>query len=301
MNTRARLLSAADPRGLAALGVHEADRPLVGAWLRAVADDPDDLAAVGRLIETVLAPGLGDFDGLRGGAAFPPEAARHRLADGVLPLAALAAFAPEVRAFHLARGVPSEIAGQTLHDLGEQVAKHRRVTGRPGLGNQNWLRGAWSGGLLWIGRLQFELALSNLGADGDPVRVLSVHIPATGPLRSADVDAALAAAAPVFAQCYVDAGAPAAVTCHSWLLDRTLLDLVPGSNLAAFCARWEVWERSVCDRDAYYFGFDIEPPAGVRLPYDLDRLPDDTRLHRAMIAHWRAGGHFTTCTGRLRS
>lgn len=54
-----RLLDAATEPGLDRLGIHAPDRAVVASWLRAIADDPDDLATVAGLRAGVLLPGIG--------------------------------------------------------------------------------------------------------------------------------------------------------------------------------------------------------------------------------------------------
>lgn len=292
-----RLREAASEVGLDRLGILAEDRDVVRGWLLAVAADPAELEHVAALREAVLLPALGAWDGLEDRPAFPDDTRTHPLGRGVLPLCALAATADDAVAELHRRGVPDAVGARALTDLGQQVAKDRRVNGTTGLHNQDWLRVVWSGGFLWVGRLQFEPALSRLGEpDGPQRRVLSVHIPATGPLDPVAVDSAFTDATALYARHYPYLGPVEAFVCHSWLLDPALPGLVPGSNVAAFARRWTTWRCTDGDRDACYFAFDTEPPPGA-LP-DLDALPGDSMLRRALLAHWRTGGHLRTCSGR---
>ena len=59
--------------------------------------------------------------------------------DGVLPMLALVATAPEVAALHAGRGVPADISAATLTDLGQQVWVHRLTYGTFGLHTHGWL------------------------------------------------------------------------------------------------------------------------------------------------------------------
>ena len=295
MRVAERLEAAASVPGMELLGVHHEDRETLRRWLLAIAADPAERDRVAALCRDVLLPGLGDYDDAAGGPGFPAHTTEHPLGAGVLPLCALAAFAPDVAAHLTRRGVPEAVAARTLHDLGQQVAKHRRVHGVAGLHNQDWLRTVWSGGFFWVGRLQFEITRSDLGCSGAPRRVLAVHVPQTGPLTPEDVDAAFASALQIARSCYPDAGRPAALICHSWLLDPALATLLPGSNIARFGARWDVWARANGDRDALYFGFDAAPGASAPAASTAAR----SRLHAALIAHWAAGGHLRTCTGKI--
>lgn len=293
--TRARLLDAATDEGLDRLGVHAPDRAAVAGWLHAVADDPADLAVTAQLRAAVLLPAIGAWDAHVDGPRFDAALDRHRLGVGVLPLCALAATADDVLAHQARRGLAADLGVRTLNDLGQQVMKHRHVYGEPGLHNQGWLRTVWSGDFLWLGRLQFEPRLSDLGVAGGPARrVLSVHIPQTGPLTPASVDAAFAAASATYSE-HLPHLAPEAFICDSWLLDPLLTDLVPGSNLARFAERWTPWECGPGDWAAAYFVFDVNPPG--RSAADPETLPTDSTLRRRLVEHWRAGGHVQVCQG----
>lgn len=291
-----RLLDAATEPGLDRLGIHAPDRAVVASWLRAIADDPDDPATVAGLRAGVLLPGIGAWDAHADGPGFGEETAEHRLGAGVLPLCALAASADDVLAYQAGRGLASGVGVATLRDLGQQVMKHRHVSGVTGLHNQGWLRTVWSGDFTWLGRLQFEPRLSDLGVAGGPLqRVLSVHIPQTGPLSPDSVDASFAAASRLYRAHLAHLGEPVAFICDSWLLDPLLIDLLPGTNLARFAARWTPWESGPGDWAAAYFAFDVNPPG--RRAADPDTLPTDSTLRRRLVEHWRGGGHVLVCQG----
>ncbi|NEE42841.1 hypothetical protein G3M53_98075, partial [Streptomyces sp. SID7982] len=83
-------------------------------------------------------------------------------------------------------------------------------------------------------------------------------------------------------------------TCHSWLLDRQLADHLPaGSNILAFQRRFTAFgARPVGDDDVLEFVFHTPPGTA-----DLDRLPQTTTLHRALVRHLRTGGHWRTAHG----
>lgn len=297
MDARARLRDMLDR--LDDVGIHADDRDAVTHMVREVLADERDLARVQQLCDTVIVPHIGHYDDIWDAAGFPADTVTHRLGRGVLPMCALLATADDVITHQIAHGAPEQYSRQMVHDLGQQVMKDRQVNGSTGLHNQGWLRGIWRGGFLWIGRLQFELTRSHLGQSHDQPaqRVLSVHIPEVGPLRPDDVDACLAAAPGVFEAAFPEAGPIVALVCHSWLLDPQLADIVPGANMADFASRWRRWHVENSDRDAYYFGFGIEPDKGRDLPYGLDELAYDTRLHRAMVDLWRRGGHFQVARG----
>lgn len=283
------------PQRLDALGFGPEDAADVRAAAAAVLDRPDDLAAVEAAADRLVARVgvLPPTDGKDVGWGHAADV------KGVLALLALLATAPVVAAFHASRDVPPDVSAATLADLGQQVRVHRLVTGGFGLGTYAWEAGyVWSGALYRLGRLQFDLELRPaVDATGEEW-VLSTHIPRTGRLAPADVDASLAAAPAFFAAHFAERPAQD-VHCRSWMLDPRLAALLPGSRLAGFQRRWRTYgEPGPGDEDALFFGF------ARRGPTDLDELadlPGSTSLQRAMLSVWRAGDHWHVVDGRLAS
>ncbi|TDE99183.1 hypothetical protein EXU48_02070 [Occultella glacieicola] len=167
---------------------------------------------------------------------------------------------------------------------------HRLTFGEFGLHTQDWLIGHWTGGNYWLGRLQYT-PRRRPGAEGI---ALSAHIPRTGPLTPAAVDASFARAVTFFARHFPDYPA-ANIHCASWLLDPQLSEvLAPGSNMASFQRRWELTPaRTTADTDVMFFVFNR------RGEVDLDTLPQHSSLERAVVAHLRAGGHWYAREGEV--
>lgn len=229
-------------------------------------------------------------------SVFTDDDSPHQLGDGVLPLLALLATRGEALARHTARGIGDDVARESLSDLGQQVWVHRQVHGSFGLHNQGWLGGNWAGGLVWLGRLQFDVEPTKAGVPGFPAGTPAFfcHIPETGPLRPADVDASLAWAREVLPRWYPEVTAPG-IHCVSWLLDPTVSQLLPDSNIARFASRFEPWGLDSCGvRDATYFGFHREQPC------DVAELPRDNAFQRAIAEHLCAGGTIRITAGRLK-
>lgn len=207
---------------------------------------------------------------------------------GVLPMLALLATAPDVAAFHTARGVPAEVSTDTLAELGQQVWVHRLTYGEFGLHTYGWLGLTWSGRLYRLGRLQFNLERA---ADG---WVLDTHIPRSGPLDPDGVEASIGAAGEFFARHFPECPV-VDIVCRSWLLDPTLAGRLPDSNLAAFQRRWTVYgEPQPGVDDALFFVF------GRRGAVDLTNLLTDTALRRVVKERLASGAGWSTVSGRLR-
>ena len=171
---------------------------------------------------------------------------------------------------------------------------HRQTYGEFGLHTHDWLCWAWSGGLYWLGRLQFGLQFEEHAAVGSPPGwVLSVHIPRSGPLTRESVDDSFAAATDFFAR-YFPEYPTRDFTCQSWMLDPQLATLVPESNLAAFQQRWRLYgDAQPGDPDVFFFVFN------QRGPVDVASLPRDTALRRAIADGLAAGRHWSVAQGRL--
>lgn len=185
---------------------------------------------------------------------------------------------PQARALHARLGLTDEESRATLQELPRHARLDRLVHGAPGLRTGWWVELSYSGKLVELGRLQFELC------DG----YLNVHIPETGPLDPAACDASFARATQLF-PAYREA------RCTSWLLDPQLPTLLPEtSNIVRFQQRWEpLEERGEEDERVLEFVFHTLDLA------HLDRLPQETTLQRAIVSHLRGGGHFAGVLGRL--
>lgn len=184
----------------------------------------------------------------------------------------------EARRLHAARGLTDEESWQTLQDLPRHAHLDRLVHGTPGLRTGWWVELAFSGRLFQLGRLQYEPRAG----------YLNLHVPEEGgPLTPQAVDDSLARAREVFPE-----HSEARIT--SWLLDPQLRDyLPPESNIVRFQRRFEpVEELGIDDPKVLEFVFHALDP-------ELDDLPRETRLQRAIVDHLRGGGHWISVTGTL--
>jgi len=279
------------PARIDALGFSPDDGAEVRSAAAALLGQPDRLGAVqtaaDRLVDRVgvLPPTMrqGIWQGL------PADD------DGVLPLLALLVTAPVVADFHVSRRVPADVSTATLADLAQQARVHRLVHGRLGLGSHAWEAGyVWSGALFRLGRLQFDLerqaTVDGIGQEW----VLSTHIPRGERLVPEEVDASFAAAIPFFAEHFGEHPAQD-LHCRSWMLDARIPDLLPGSNLAWFQQRWRTYGMpGLGDEDALFFAFARQGET------DLQAVPAETSLQRAIASVWRSGNHWLVVDGRLR-
>jgi GNAT domain-containint protein/N-acyltransferase family protein len=249
------------------------------------------------------------------GVECPPPAPWPALPDRLGTAAAcfyvhvFAAALPEIRALHTRSGVPPEIAGATLADLGRHMRIDAVMHDRPCLVSQNWLERHWRGVLLEVGRLQFEWYRHGAGHLADPgaagadqatlrhrtptgASALDLHIPFAGPLSPALCDASIAEAHGLFEALFPGRRFEIA-TCTSWLLDEQLREyLPPDSNIIRFQRRFTPVEGAVDGTDDMH-RFIFQRPR----PYEIDELPQRTSLERAFVTHLRNGGRWQMRTG----
>jgi hypothetical protein len=212
---------------------------------------------------------------------------------------------PAVRRYHRERGVSDEVSRDTLADLGDKVAIHRRIHGAGGLETQFWFTLHFRGVIYALGRLQFNLHRVELDDDAraDPAladRVpgftsgdvgLGVHIPETGAMTPESCDASLAAAREFFPRHFPEYDLQIA-TCSSWLLDEQLADYLPDtSNIVAFQRRFHLTPGGH-DGDRAVFEFVFR-----RVRPNLDELPQRTTPERAVVSHLRSGRHWQSRLG----
>lgn len=279
MRARATLTDAALPALLDRLAFRPEDAAALTQCLTAL--DDEDWRQVEHLAD-LLAARVGRLDERPNPLA--GERIDHPAARELLALAALVATAPLLHDELVRRGLGSAAAWASASDLGQQVHIHRLVHGAFGFSATGWVAPNYSGGLVWLGRLQYTL-----DQDEEFGWVLGCHIPESGPLTPAAVEESLTlardVALPVFGEFPVDR-----VTCHSWLLDRNVAArLDPASNFVRFCHRWTPYGTPTDGRrDALFFGFHRETRDGQHV--DLAGLPRDTSLQRALLAQLDAGG-----------
>ena len=287
-------LTATDDETLTRLGFRADDRHDVLLTIRRVQAEPAVLARVQRMADQLIAR-IGQFGEYQNPFAVPadfddldPDLLDKEWGVGVLPLLALLATADDVAAFHAGRGIDPATSYGSLADLGQQAWVHRRTFGNFGLHTYGWMQICWSGALYWLGRLQFNLTRY----EGD--WVVSTHIPESGPLTPEAVADSFRRARTFFAEHFADY--PTSLFhCDSWLLDPQLTEvLAPGSNMVAFQQLWKLdGESRDSDGDALFFTF------RRRGDIDLDTLPQDTSLQRAIVAKLRAGGHWQVRSGTI--
>jgi len=145
------------------------------------------------------------------------------------------------------KGIPEEILVDTLYDIVRWCETYSEIHGKLYLGELAWLKRHMSANLFKLGRLQFAMAESFCDVpkynikSGDPV--MEVHIPAGEKLDPAECEKSIAMAKEFFAKYYPEFKYKY-FTCHSWLLDPVLGEMLPeDSNILAFARMFDVVEE----------------------------------------------------------
>ena len=140
------------------------------------------------------------------------------------------------------KGIPEEILIATLKDIVIWTNTWSDLKNELYLGECGWLSHHLSMKLFRLGRLQFCMGKAECDIPQAGVKkgenVIEVHIPEDGAFPPEECDKSFAAAKEFFAK-YFPEFEYKCFTCHSWLLDETLGELLkPTSNILAFAGRF---------------------------------------------------------------
>lgn len=141
-------------------------------------------------------------------------------------------------------GIPEDILIDTVYDIVRWTDSYSDFKGKLYLGELSWLNRHMSANLFSLGRLQFAMGECEADAPkyglkkGDPV--IEIHIPAGGPITPEECAASMAKAREFFPKYFPDFEYKC-FTCHSWLLDSVLTELLPeSSNILRFREMFDV-------------------------------------------------------------
>ena len=204
---------------------------------------------------------------------------------------------PAVRDFHAKRGIPEAIAWETLTQLGEMVAIHRRKFGGGGMNMQWWLALHLRGLMYRLGRFQYTLA-----AESDGTPYLDLTVPEVGGSLTPEIcDDSMRRARPFFDQYFPEHGAKVAAG-RSWMLDPALAEYLDAeSNILQFARQWTLIESEHDPNDPAMMG----DAAALEFVFryngqPLDELPQRTALEKAVVAHLKAGRHWHVRTACIQ-
>jgi hypothetical protein len=260
-----------------------------------------------------LVAAMGDFDSDLSRfdpdlVRFPSLPAALSVAGRCFPIHVFVATVPAVRAWHTARGVPDRVSWATLADLGRHVAIEQRRNDQTGVDAPWWMMWHVRGAIFEIGSFQYtpyhvggpvnpspwydEEEARRLGPGFLPGDLsFGIHIPAGALLDRESCIGSMRSARRLFDDIFPTLGRRVA-TCSSWMLDDQLAAYLPAeSNIVRFQQMFSLVP-----------GWGDADESVVRFVFRNRGLPPDaahasTRLQRAVLAHFGAGGHFRCRTG----
>ena len=192
---------------------------------------------------------------------------------------------------HKALGIPENI----LFDTIKEVKRHTKICTLPdgkeslGIFQIKWINNVLSGNLFCLGRLEFEMKSSKRAIEKYDIcpddKVIGVHIPGTKtPIDKQSIDASFDIAYRFFEKYFPDFDYKG-FTCHSWLMDPTLRELLPPtSNIVGFLDRFDTVFSNESDSTLKHI-FDKSATFENAHTYTAK-----TSLQKAVIDHIQKGG-----------
>lgn len=120
-----------------------------------------------------------------------------------------------------------------------------------------------------------------------------IHIPADGSFDRETVNASYERAREIFAKCYPDYPYKA-FFCSTWLMSTDLRKILkPTSNILSFQEPFTLIPFRSSGRLVFSFAFQMD----AAIPEDLNALPENTSLQRAVKQLYLNGGYIHECAG----
>ena len=196
----------------------------------------------------------------------------------------------KLRERYVERGIDLSIWHDSMLDLRYKLDECLAVYGICGSFVAGWFPGFFNLTRFALGRLQFELwDLDRDYQKGEislakGTKTINMHIPRSGePLSPALYEDSFARAKE-FYQATFPKNQPAPFVCHSWLLYPDTAKFVPPHlNTYKFLSEFTIMESNHNNGEDLWRLFDT-------MEQNPDRLPTDTSLRRAFVAHLKAGG-----------
>ena len=201
---------------------------------------------------------------------------------------------PDLEEQYGREGIPARFFHGFVENLKQAACNCKKTHGVWGTDIAWWLIDFFKLKLFSIGRLQFKRRkLRNaMGGYAEGSYYIDVHIPGGAPLTPALCAASYAEAAAFFRARY--GMEQTLFGCHSWLLSPELLAILPeNSNILAFARDYTVLATRI-DPSSSAVSFIFHVPG---VPADLESLPEDTSLQKALKLHLKAGKTINTAFG----
>ncbi len=193
-------------------------------------------------------------------------------------------FCEELSESYAAQGIGKDVLFETLSDVVIWAKVHYEINGSLGLTQVNWLSRHFAMKLYRLGRLQFCMA------EGE----LEIHIAEGDSLTPEKCENSISLAKAFFKKHFPDFRYDK-FTCHSWLLDETLLAFVgEDSNIAKFRSMFEIRSSEEAD-DALKYIFRRDATRE-----NLSMFTPTTSLAKKIYDHVQNGGKLYCTLGEIR-
>ena len=193
-------------------------------------------------------------------------------------------------------GIPARFFHGFVENLKQAACNCQKIHGVWGTDIAWWLIDFFKLKLFSIGRLQFKRRKLRkaMGGYAEGSYYIDVHIPGGAPLTPALCAASYAEAAAFFRARY--GMEHILFGCHSWLLSPELRMILPeNSNILAFARDYTILQTRM-DPTSSAVSFIFHVPG---VPADLETLPEETSLQKALKTHLQGGKTINTAFGIL--
>lgn len=203
---------------------------------------------------------------------------------------------PDLEEQYGREGIPTRFFHSFVENLKQAACNCQKIHGVWGTDIAWWLIDFFKLKLFSIGRLQFKRRKLRkaMGGYAEGSYYIDVHIPGGAPLTPALCAASYAEAAAFFRGRY--GMEHILFGCHSWLLSPELRTILPeNSNILAFARDYTILQTRM-DPTSSAVSFIFHVPG---VPADLETLPEETSLQKALKTHLQGGKTINTAFGIL--
>ena len=190
--------------------------------------------------------------------------------DGARNLLSFLYFCEQLEQKYIKKGIDLSILYDTLRDIVNWTEVWSDINGSLFLGELSWLSRHLSMRLFKLGRLQFcfgkaerDISQHNI-KKGD--NIIEIHIPAGGALSEAECENSIRMARKFFEKYYPEYEYKG-FTCHSWLLDKSLREILDDdSNIVKFMNLFDIVHSEESDAIfRYVFNWDTTRRKALKL------------------------------------
>ena len=203
---------------------------------------------------------------------------------------------PDLEEQYGREGIPTRFFHGFVKNLKQAACNCQKIHGVWGTDIAWWLIDFFKLKLFSIGRLQFKRRKLRkaMGGYAEGSYYIDVHIPGGAPLTPALCAASYAEAAAFFRGRY--GMEHILFGCHSWLLSPELRTILPeNSNILAFARDYTILQTRM-DPTSSAVSFIFHVPG---VPADLETLPEETSLQKALKTYLQEGKTINTAFGIL--